>query len=290
MKIASFVLVTLVGVSATGTCVSGNPETPSDAMSDIKIYKNGDLCSHTGGATDCSAELAKTQTSPNSACTDYPAWHTWPLGDTTQCHGWSSVENDNGKFHENSATNIRCSCDGTKLLYTQYGGTTACDTNPTDKQFELNVCAQGYPENLYDTALDLSCCPVNSPGCTDDIAAAPTNAESSGGKGGMPAPTNAAPSPTNPPRSGGGRDNAREGAGGAAGSDSSSGSDSGSGDRDPVEGGAVVESDGCDGYTSPNSGKCMPFKRLGQYCNIVQKCGESMECTDNACSAFCPQE
>ena len=38
-------------------------------------------------------------------------------------------------------------------------------------------------------------------------------------------------------------------------------------------------------YCSPNKGVCVPAKKVGEYCNFVQTCANSMACSGNVCIA-----
>ena len=88
-------------------------------------------------------------------------FHYWPVGDVDACHGWAATD-PNGVYHENAADNIRCSEDGTTLLYTQYAGNIDCSPGAagggTNKTFTLNKCHQGVPPVLYDIGIDFGCC------------------------------------------------------------------------------------------------------------------------------------
>ena len=146
-----------------GQCNRGNARTEHPQL-DAKIYKNGELCLHNGGAVDCSSDLVLTSSSPSEKCDgDVTPLHYWPVGDVDACHGWAAIA-PNGDDHKNSAKNIRCSEDGSTLLYTQYAGNIDCSAGGVDKTFVFNECHQGVPPNLYDKGLDFGCCgPVVKP-------------------------------------------------------------------------------------------------------------------------------
>jgi len=110
--------------------------------------------------------LVKTVSGPSETCEGFDTGgnaHFWPLGgDATGCHGWRATD-FTGKVHDNSANNIRCSGDGTRLLYDQFAATIDCSPSEmtpegVPKEFVFNECHQGVPPTLYDTALNLECC------------------------------------------------------------------------------------------------------------------------------------
>jgi len=123
----------------------------------------------------CQAPLIWTQSgygpeSCDSAGSRLDSGHYWPLsGNPEDCHGWVAYDKE-GKRHENSSNNIRCSDDGMRMLYTQYPDTIDCKggkkPDGEEKEFVLNECHQGIPQVLYDIGIDFSCCKnPNSEAC-----------------------------------------------------------------------------------------------------------------------------
>ena len=115
-------------------------------------------------AIDCSAKLVATVSNQTEDCNGFEtaAPHLWPVWvDADSCHGWRATDPD-GRLHDNSANNMRCSDDGTKLLYTQFADTLDCQNakneGGTEKHFELNVCEEGTPSILKDMATNMDCC------------------------------------------------------------------------------------------------------------------------------------
>jgi len=115
-----------------------------------------------GSLVDCGGELlAATWSGADSTCANANGEdaHLWPLSyGASDCHGWRAVAVSDGREHDNSANNIRCSEDGTKMLYDQYAGNLDCQGTKVEKEFVFGECHQGIPPTLHDTALDLSCC------------------------------------------------------------------------------------------------------------------------------------
>ena len=99
-------------------------------------------------ATRCTRGRSETR---RCAMATYELWqhisygHILVMATAVQvCHGWRAVD-PSGKLHDNSATGIRCSCDGRTLYYTQYAGSIDCrSVGPAaaDKSFVLNECHQ----------------------------------------------------------------------------------------------------------------------------------------------------
>lgn len=115
------------------------------------------LLSGSAAAVHCTAKLAGTWTGPSDTCAGATSKHFWPIGDTSLCHGWQAFDST-GKEHDNAANNIRCSADGTSLLYDQYAGNLDCSGSPVSKSFKFGECHAGIPAPLHDTATDLNCC------------------------------------------------------------------------------------------------------------------------------------
>lgn len=153
----------LLFVTGVLSCLTGNPDASGQQLKGVTIFKNGKLCKHSGGNEDCNSRLVSTQSGPDTTCKDSPSLHYWPLGPTSDCHGWQATD-PFGKLHDNSANNIRCSVDGKSLLYTQFAASLDC-TNVVaagvEKKFTLDECHQGIPARLWDRARDLSCCGAN---------------------------------------------------------------------------------------------------------------------------------
>ena len=90
------------------------------------------LDSGNSGTVDCSGvKLVKTVSGRSTTCDGFAdeghPFHLWPVGvPADYCHGWSGISSRDGKEHVNSANNLRCSADGTKLLYTQHAGSIDC--------------------------------------------------------------------------------------------------------------------------------------------------------------------
>jgi len=108
------------------------------------------------GATetvDCSGVTATTWSGASTTCDGAKSTHWWPVDPNpavtnAKCHGWSAID-DNGKMHDNSATNIRFSSDCTTLLYDQYAGSIDCDASirpAVAKSFTKGECHQGIRE------------------------------------------------------------------------------------------------------------------------------------------------
>jgi len=113
---------------------------------------------------DCSAKVIISQTGTDGNCNGNQ--HYWPTTYAPeQCHGWAT-QDQNGKWHENSANNMRCNSDGS-FTFDQYGGTLTCEGNgiPVTKTLlnkslgdENYPCSADEPPPLYTGAVDLTCC------------------------------------------------------------------------------------------------------------------------------------
>lgn len=127
-------------------------------------------------AIDCTVRLLKTVSGPSSTCEGFEATengHYWPVGDTSGCHGWRATAIQEGAVHDNSANNIRCSDDRTKMLYDQYAASLNCTGAATSKEFTLNECQPGIPPSLYDMGLNYDCCNPDSPSCASSFTGTP---------------------------------------------------------------------------------------------------------------------
>lgn len=144
------------------------------------------------GTVDCSGiKLVKTVSGRSSTCDGFAdqagqPFHLWPVGvPADYCHGWSGISSRDGKEHVNSANNLRCSADGTKLLYTQHAGSIDCNSalnpNGVEKEFVLGECHQGIPAALYDMGVNLDCCsdPFGK-SCMSDFTGTPMVPENEG--------------------------------------------------------------------------------------------------------------
>lgn len=157
-------VVLVAGVSCA--CTTGQPDTTGGVITNIEIFKNNVKCVGDGA---CDAKLLETTSGSDNTCPGGGGAHFWPLYDSaTDCHGWRS--DANGETHDNSANNIRCSTDGLKMLYTQFAGNVDCSGTGTDKEYVLNECHQGIPQNLYDKGVDFGCC-SDTVQCIDNCAA-----------------------------------------------------------------------------------------------------------------------
>lgn len=157
----STVMMLLASSVALG-CKTGEPATTGTQLKDVSIFKNGALCSSSGGSADCTSKLVSTQSGPDTTCRNNDnSLHWWPIDSSSDCHGWQATD-PFGKKHDNSARNIRCSADGLILLYDQYAGSTTCQGTPVSKTFVLNECHQGRPRILWDKGRDFSCCGASS--------------------------------------------------------------------------------------------------------------------------------
>lgn len=144
--------------------------------------------STTSSAIDCSGEKLVATVS-NRSTTDCDGFetlgtHLWPVHvEPNYCHGWRSTDSD-GEIHDNSANKIRCSEDGTKLLYTQFADTLDCENEinkgGTEKFFELDVCHDGIPSILKDKAMNMDCCLApDGDSCLMNLTGEPSVAEDS---------------------------------------------------------------------------------------------------------------
>lgn len=142
----------------------------------------------TTSAINCSDEKLVATVS-NRSTTDCDGFetlgtHLWPVHvETDYCHGWRSTDPD-GEIHDNSANKIRCSEDGTKLLYTQFADTLDCENERnkggTEKFFELDVCHDGIPSILKDKAMNMDCCLApDGDSCLINFTGEPSVAEDS---------------------------------------------------------------------------------------------------------------
>eukprot|EP00658_Telonema_sp_P-2_P069462 TRINITY_DN5872_c0_g1_i5.p1 TRINITY_DN5872_c0_g1~~TRINITY_DN5872_c0_g1_i5.p1 ORF type:complete len:307 (+),score=68.11 TRINITY_DN5872_c0_g1_i5:306-1226(+) len=138
------------------SCLVGEPSL--SGVSSPQVYLNNQLCSSSGGTANCTANLAATQSTKDNTCPTSSNQHLWPIdGAASDCHGWAATDST-GRQHYNSADQIKCSCDGTSMTYSQYPGVLDCSGTANPKSFQLNQCVQGTPPSLWDTATDLSCC------------------------------------------------------------------------------------------------------------------------------------
>lgn len=145
----------------------------------------------TGGTVDCSGvKLVKTVSGQSATCDGFDdedaPFHLWPVGvPGDYCHGWSGIASRDDREHINSANNLRCSADGTKLLYTQYAGSIDCTSvmnpNGVEKEFVLGECHQGFPPTLYDMGTNMDCCldPFGE-NCMNDFTGTPAVPENAG--------------------------------------------------------------------------------------------------------------
>ena len=133
-------------------CVVGVPRVESDATSDEKIYKNGELCDAASAATDAPATDAPATaatvtwvvytddacTQLHANCESYGCATTLTVGDT--CQQWTEASAD------------AVTCTDSKITYnnypntgTTYEGATACDPSKIkENELEVGVC-QYFP-------------------------------------------------------------------------------------------------------------------------------------------------
>jgi len=162
MQLCIALLAFTCAITLAASCLVAEPSTNAGQLSSPKIYKNHELCSSSGGTANCTSRLAATQSTSNNTCPLTGEVHYWPIdGPSSNCHGWEATD-PTGRVHQNSADNIRCACDGTALLYTQYAAALDCTGTGHDKSYILNECHQGMPPMLWDRAVDLSCCEPSS--------------------------------------------------------------------------------------------------------------------------------
>mmetsp|Transcript_13498 Transcript_13498/g.20533 ORF Transcript_13498/g.20533 Transcript_13498/m.20533 type:complete len:345 (+) Transcript_13498:298-1332(+) len=156
----------------------GRPNRPDQGQSD-----NSHQPSDISETTDCNAKLFWVESGQSSTCSDYGVdedrGHYLPLlNSPSDCYAWTGY--GDGRTHENSAKNIRCSSDGMSVLYDQYAGNLNCFGSPVAKSYVLNECHQGRPSNLYDIGIDLSCCShPEGEHCRNNLTGPPRNGRAS---------------------------------------------------------------------------------------------------------------